>query len=711
MKTSRILLLSLVAIALAVFALTIGDAYAHGQGAAAAGPPVIINQSGAPVPSVLVTICTTDPGTGTCSVRVPTFTSITLGTACSGTLQLLNNSGSPGVGSGCSNPGFSDGLGNVIVYAAAGAYFCQYSGTSITTYSQPCPFPGTISGGATGGPFVGTSTFPAAVTTLKAYGDSITADFGVPPGQGWEAIFARAINLPITNNLAVAGARLYQTGFYPSALLASPSNSVGSILLGNSNELVDVPANTSAVVAGDMALTVFLALPNSQVKQLINSAVALGGGGWTVSNAFGQANNVGFSTTAGNTATATVTGTTVYIGAYVAAGYGTGTVTVDGVSQGSISFLGAVAAGAVYPVCFRFPGFSAGSHTVVLTVSSGFNSIQWMAGNGTVGPFVSFGNTIPRTAFTTQPGVLNSAVQTMLTNLATDGLNVKYIDDNAVMTLTTAQYQSDLIHPNSYGHTLIAGKWLDTFGAGSQTLGQLVADSFAHIQGLPFGLTGSAGWQTQPVFTTVGFNVAGTSNPTQPNSQITHPDNGILLLSDQVGTSPNTWMAGGGNKTIQGGNGGSALNTGIATTTLTTITDGTTPWTFGYVATTLPHTYNFWCDIEYQASAVTTALVLGVNSSSSTGASTLSNNAHIATSTNGVTYTENYQNSTPTGGTSITTLTGAVAATANANLYARIWGTIEVTTAGANLSMQAAASPSGTVLIMRGSGCNGNVVK
>lgn len=116
-------------------------ALAFGQGTAAAAIPITINQSGAPIPSVLVTVCTTNPGTGACPVKVTTYTDITLGTACSGTLKALNNLSAPSVGSGCSNPGFSDGLGNVMVFAAAGASWCQFSGSGLTTYSQPCIFP------------------------------------------------------------------------------------------------------------------------------------------------------------------------------------------------------------------------------------------------------------------------------------------------------------------------------------------------------------------------------------------------------------------------------------------------------------------------------------------------------------------------------------------------------------------------------------------
>ena len=66
----------------------------------------------------LVTICSTNPGHGSCSSLVTTYTDKTLATPCSG-------SGGPLSGTGCSNPGNSDAAGNVVAFAAAGQYWCQ----------------------------------------------------------------------------------------------------------------------------------------------------------------------------------------------------------------------------------------------------------------------------------------------------------------------------------------------------------------------------------------------------------------------------------------------------------------------------------------------------------------------------------------------------------------------------------------------------------
>jgi hypothetical protein len=248
----------------------------------------------------------------------------------------------------------------------------------------------------------------------------------------------------------------------------SPSAAVGSMILPLSNELGEVPTNTTALVNGLQAMVVWLALPAS-AKQTILAGQITKTGSWSSADSFGQVGNANFSNSVGATASATVTGTTVYLAGYVAGGYGTGTVTIDGVSKGSVSFLGSVLSGTVYPVAFRFSGLSSGSHTVVLTVASGYANIMWVAGNGSgpQTPLVGIGATIPRNTYPTQPGILNTAVQSMVANLQADGLNVIWADDNTPMSLTAlpAEYSADNIHPNQYGDSIIARAWYEAFVA------------------------------------------------------------------------------------------------------------------------------------------------------------------------------------------------------------------------------------------------------
>lgn len=123
---------------------------AFGQGSVSTGVPVVINGVGQPQPQALVAICTAYSATAPCASLATTYTDITVAHACTGTAQPLNNQSNPSAGSGCSNPGFTDGLGNVAAFASPGTYWCQYYGNNITTAVVPCIFPATGTGVAAG---------------------------------------------------------------------------------------------------------------------------------------------------------------------------------------------------------------------------------------------------------------------------------------------------------------------------------------------------------------------------------------------------------------------------------------------------------------------------------------------------------------------------------------------------------------------------------
>lgn len=142
------------------------SSFAFGQASLGTGNPVVTNGLGQPIPGATVAVCTTNPGspsTGNCSgsTLATTFTDVTGAHACTGSAQPLNNSSSPTVGSGCSNPGFVDGMGNVVVYSGAGQYWCEEYGGGIVGISVvPCIFPATTSGlQGTNNNFTGSNTF------------------------------------------------------------------------------------------------------------------------------------------------------------------------------------------------------------------------------------------------------------------------------------------------------------------------------------------------------------------------------------------------------------------------------------------------------------------------------------------------------------------------------------------------------------------------
>jgi hypothetical protein len=131
--------------------------FAHGQGSALSGTPVIVNGVGQPMAGVTVAVCTSYPGanpTSLCTGSLATlYTDITVSVACSGTLTALNNQANPSVGSGCSNPGLSDGQGNVVAFSNAGVDWCEYSGSNIIgIIVVVCPFPGMPAASGPGSP-------------------------------------------------------------------------------------------------------------------------------------------------------------------------------------------------------------------------------------------------------------------------------------------------------------------------------------------------------------------------------------------------------------------------------------------------------------------------------------------------------------------------------------------------------------------------------
>jgi hypothetical protein len=129
--------------------------------------PTATNQNGVPTATV-VTICTTNPGAGSCPTKVTIYTDFTVANACTGTNAALNNTANPSVTTGCSNPGSTDAQGNVVAFAAAGSYWCQYSGSTISPYSKPCP----VGGGGSGGSVAFGSVTSGTNTTSLVIGNS-----------------------------------------------------------------------------------------------------------------------------------------------------------------------------------------------------------------------------------------------------------------------------------------------------------------------------------------------------------------------------------------------------------------------------------------------------------------------------------------------------------------------------------------------------------
>jgi len=126
---------------LALVVCLLSAASAFGQGGAVTAVPAITNTRGEPVPYAEVAVCASNPGAlpnTPCSGNFATLsTDITLAVQCQTNVTPIGAIS----GAGCTNPGKSDGLGNVVAFAAPGQYWCEYFGGSISRpLVVPCFF-------------------------------------------------------------------------------------------------------------------------------------------------------------------------------------------------------------------------------------------------------------------------------------------------------------------------------------------------------------------------------------------------------------------------------------------------------------------------------------------------------------------------------------------------------------------------------------------
>lgn len=124
--------------ALCLFCLA--SATAFGQGSVYS--TTIFNRIGQAVPNASFAVCTAEPtGDSLCqgTSLTTTYEDITLGTPCTN----VSSATGPTSGTGCTNPGLSDSLGNVIVFSTAAVRWAQISGYLITDQTLPIAFPAT----------------------------------------------------------------------------------------------------------------------------------------------------------------------------------------------------------------------------------------------------------------------------------------------------------------------------------------------------------------------------------------------------------------------------------------------------------------------------------------------------------------------------------------------------------------------------------------
>lgn len=316
--------------------------------------------------------------------------------------------------------------------------------------------------------------------TLTAYGDSITAGYGITNPSDWYVnLIGASTGLTVTNN-AVAGMKIGD----PAVIDAIYAETVDT----TKNYLMMIGTNNGRINGADpyyldtfrgalAAAWMWLAIPDSNKVKASNCTRT---GTWVVNT--GIYGSMDYrSTTIGSTIGTTVTGTSVYVGHIKSAGSGgTFSVSIDGTNYGTFTTDGScnvrysdTAAYQAYGL--RFSGLSHGAHTVLITVTSatgGGNAvyIDWIAGNGfDKGEGYLYVSNLPRATNAYYTGnapytdavvsLYNAAIEEVYNGLKNDGLNIILTDTVYTIDRTT-DMQADGLHPDEAGNVKMADAFL-----------------------------------------------------------------------------------------------------------------------------------------------------------------------------------------------------------------------------------------------------------
>lgn len=337
-------------------------------------------------------------------------------------------------------------------------------------------------GGLSAGAF-----YPFGVTVLNCYGDSFTAGNGASVASS-NFVALIAANKPWTvNNLGVGGSQLQESGQMDSIYGSSISQSTASTLLTGVNDMRANGTDATKLARYEdelLAAIVRLAIPDLRRTPASSmTPVGFGSANGLYSLTTGRSSGVG-----GNTLTANVAGSVIYVGATKTnAGGGSFSVTVDGWNFGSWSCSGATVSpnGRTYqPFVARIPNLQMGSHVVVVTaLGGGLANIDWVSGNYdnhiSTGPFVYVGDCcrLNATGYTLSGPTYNNgsdqavfsynaSIQKDVNIAASDGLQVVLARASEHYILT-GQVNADNIHPNDAGHAAIFAAFDDAMSSGT----------------------------------------------------------------------------------------------------------------------------------------------------------------------------------------------------------------------------------------------------
>lgn len=332
---------------------------------------------------------------------------------------------------------------------------------------------------------------PYTANTVRGYGDSITVGVGASvPANAYAALLASRMKWAFSNRAISGGMIMDWIGNMISDTIADDQI---SFILPGFNDVRNIGNDVAKQIAYEYALyaaVAYAAIPESKKMKGNSSGIAYAGT-WATSPVIGYGK---YSSTIGNTATFTVSGSTVYICTTEQLAFGGKVqVSIDGVNKGTFDTMqtvsngGAVSSISYLPMLIRIADLDDGAHTVVCTVvaknpasSSNNFFLNWVAGSSaksSTNARVFVGNTLRMTASgyallgpnynhanelaTRQFCAISERV---CADLGSDGLNVCYVDTSGAYDPYT-MVDSDNVHPNDTGMAAIYNAFMTAFDA------------------------------------------------------------------------------------------------------------------------------------------------------------------------------------------------------------------------------------------------------
>jgi hypothetical protein len=371
----------------------------------------------------------------------------------------------------------------------------------------------------------------------RAYGDSITNAFGLATqDDSYAKLLGTLLGVPMTLR-AVSGGSIMDWG--KNAMADQIGQNDFSTILPGYNDVRDNGSDLSKLQSYTLALenyAAWLAIPHAN-KLFFTDVTTTGT--WAAAAAY---NNNGdayhYSDTPGSTIEFDVQGSAVYFGGISISGSGNDlfTMEVDGVNRAytinrTVGNGGAVSSEHYVGALYTFRGLGDGKHHVKITVVDRCY-FAWAAGSAPLGlnrPKVMLGNTLRMNATGagtpgTPYGNYTEGAQHLYANaaaliaweLASDGLDVIYVDAADYYVPEDGQVLSDNIHPNYAGRDMLYKAFKDAVDMRQRyaTLSAAimgVRDNNRRLLALEQGGTVSGTWTpTLAGFTTAGSNTYTT---------------------------------------------------------------------------------------------------------------------------------------------------------------------------------------------------------